>query len=163
MQRLEKGPLKCMVRCGICGLLTMSSAVASPPASHEGLLGRMALDSFTPRQSDSMRSASARLAFSRLDLRAPTDLPTPYVPASTSIPFPSVRRTRASAIDQEQLPALGADGSPTRVKSRPEEILRRIHNEGLPIARLWESHSAFLSVGLNQRGKPGLWLIQKIK
>jgi hypothetical protein len=31
----------------------------------------------------------------------------------------------------------------------------------VPIARLWESHSALLSLGLNQRGKPGLWLIQK--
>jgi len=29
------------------------------------------------------------------------------------------------------------------------------------LLRLWESKSALLSVGLNQKGKAGLWLIQK--
>jgi hypothetical protein len=44
----------------------------------------------------------------------------------------------------------------------PAEIFaRRVHQEGLPVARLWENRTALVSVGLNQRGKPGLWLIQK--
>jgi hypothetical protein len=41
------------------------------------------------------------------------------------------------------------------------EMARRFHHEGLPVARLWENHSAFLSLGLSPKGKPGLWLIQK--
>jgi hypothetical protein len=46
---------------------------------------------------------------------------------------------------------------------RPPEIwLDRIRREGVPIARLWNSKSALLSLGLNEKGKPGLWLIQKI-
>ena len=49
-----------------------------------------------------------------------------------------------------------------RIMSRPEEFARRVHREGLPVARLWQGHSALLSLGLNQRGKPGLWLIQKV-
>jgi len=53
------------------------------------------------------------------------------------------------------------DGHP-REMSRAEEFARRVHREGLPIARLWESHSALVSLGLNQRGKPGIWLIQKV-
>ena len=44
-----------------------------------------------------------------------------------------------------------------------EEFLRRVHREGVPIAHLWESRTAALSLGLNQRGKPGLWLIGKTK
>jgi len=42
-----------------------------------------------------------------------------------------------------------------------EAIASRIRREGLPIARLWQSKSALLSIGLNQKGKPGLWLIKK--
>ncbi len=47
--------------------------------------------------------------------------------------------------------------------SQFEEFARRVHREGIPVARLWESHTALLSLGLNQRGKPGLWIIQKVK
>ena len=39
----------------------------------------------------------------------------------------------------------------------------RLHREGLPMARLWENKSALLSLGLNKKGKPGLWTIQKIR
>jgi hypothetical protein len=44
-----------------------------------------------------------------------------------------------------------------------EEFARRVHREGLPVARLFESKSALVSLGLNQKGKPGLWLIQKTR
>jgi len=40
--------------------------------------------------------------------------------------------------------------------------IQRMHREGLPIAHLWESQSAALSIGLNQRGKPGLWFTQRM-
>jgi hypothetical protein len=41
--------------------------------------------------------------------------------------------------------------------------VKRVHREGLPVARLFESKSALVSLGLNQKGKPGLWLIQKTR
>jgi hypothetical protein len=56
---------------------------------------------------------------------------------------------------------LGADAGEARVMSRAESFARRFHREGLPVARLWENHSALLSLGLNAKGKPGLWLVQK--
>lgn len=40
-------------------------------------------------------------------------------------------------------------------------LANRFHREGLPVARLWENHSALVSLGLNAKGKPGLWLVQK--
>jgi hypothetical protein len=46
--------------------------------------------------------------------------------------------------------------------SRAEELARQFHHEGLPIARLWQTHSAMMSLGLSPRGKPGIWLIQKL-
>jgi hypothetical protein len=45
--------------------------------------------------------------------------------------------------------------------NQPQAFARRVHQEGLPVARLWETKSSLLSIGLNQKGKPGLWLIKK--
>jgi hypothetical protein len=44
----------------------------------------------------------------------------------------------------------------------PETLVHRFGREGLPIARLWENHAALVSLGFSPRGKPGLWLVQKI-
>jgi hypothetical protein len=70
-------------------------------------------------------------------------------------------RPRAPGSRDSNLPALGADAGEARVMSRAESFARRFHREGLPVARLWENHSALLSLGLNAKGKPGLWLVQK--
>jgi hypothetical protein len=59
-------------------------------------------------------------------------------------------------------PALGTGELNFRTMSQAEIFARRVHREGLPVARLWESNSALLSIGLNQKGKPGLWLTQKV-
>ena len=40
-------------------------------------------------------------------------------------------------------------------------VVQAVH-EGLPVARLWETKTALLHFGLSPRGKPGLWLIQKV-
>jgi hypothetical protein len=56
---------------------------------------------------------------------------------------------------------LGPDAWQDRPSARIAELARRVHREGLPVARLWENRSALVSLGLNQRGKPGLWIIQK--
>jgi len=58
---------------------------------------------------------------------------------------------------------LGASAGEPRVMSRAESFARRVHREGLPVARLWENHSALISLGLNAKGKPGLWLVQKTR
>jgi hypothetical protein len=123
---------------GLCGLVSMSSALASPPGARAG----------AAPHPDSRPS---------LDLRAPA---TSILAASkTESGFPSsLHRPSFGALEQVQLPELGASG---RVPSRYEEFARRVHREGLPVARLWENRSALVSLGLNQRGKPGLWLIQK--
>jgi hypothetical protein len=42
-----------------------------------------------------------------------------------------------------------------------QDFVQRVHQQGLPVARLLETKSALLHLGLNARGKPGLWLVQK--
>jgi hypothetical protein len=57
------------------------------------------------------------------------------------------------------LPALGLDGMHARPTA--QDFVRRVHREGLPVARLFETKGALLHLGLNPKGKPGLWLVQK--
>jgi hypothetical protein len=88
-----------------------------------------------------------------LDLRPP-ELPK----ASEEFPGGATRKLLGSenrnASSLTELPM-------TKPMSPAEAFARRVHREGLPVARLWETRSALVSVGLNQKGKPGLWLIQK--
>ena len=81
---------------------------------------------------------------------------------SNSTAFPSPRRQFRGPQENLQLPNLGTEGAQARVPSRVEELARRVHKEGLPLARLWENKSALVSLGLNQKGKAGLWIIQKV-
>jgi hypothetical protein len=138
-------------------------ASASPP------LARPTAPTHWPGENAASRPASlSRGDFGRLDLRAPKDFSAmrsagsepSSSESSTDIPFPSVRRSAASAPREEEQPGFGNSGF--KSMSRAEELARRFHREGLPLARLWESHSALVSVGLSPRGKPGIWLIQKV-
>jgi len=113
-----------------------------------------------------------KISAAKLDLRAPADL----VAASTvsgerpefaadGQAFPSVRGASDDsprARLEEHLRSLGAEGAAVHPMSRAEQLATRFRREGLPVARLFESHSALISLGLNQRGKPGIWLIQKL-
>jgi len=62
---------------------------------------------------------------------------------------------------ETNLPGFGKADNLMRPKTL-EDIARRFHREGLPIARLWQTDSTALSLGLNNRGKPGLWFVKKL-
>ena len=96
----------------------------------------------------------------QLDLRPPSTR-SPGDFAAAWADRPSWGHPRAPGSRDSNLPALGAEAGEARVMSRAESFARRFHREGLPVARLWENHSALLSLGLNAKGKPGLWLVQK--
>jgi hypothetical protein len=160
------------VAAGVCGLCLFGSAIASPPFSR----GRSSLSPIDSARSISVASRlGARQEYApttHLDLRPPGDSPPANIhggaAALASAPFPSaihhldLGKADLGSDDRVQPPALGTGELNFRVMSQAEIFAHRIHREGLPVARLWESKSALLSIGLNQRGKPGLWLTQKI-
>jgi hypothetical protein len=125
---------------GLCGLGSMSAALASPPISQKGARH---LD---PRHLD-LRPASAVMG---------AEEPSAIFPSALHRPTLGTR-------EQLQLPGMGAEAPQKRIPGRAEEFVRRVHREGLPVARLWENKSALVSLGLNQKGKPGLWIIQKVR
>jgi len=161
----------CVAAGGLCGLGFLSSAIAFPPFSH----GRSSVSSIDSARTVSVVSRSLtqqHASTTQLDLRPSRDFPPATMHdtavALVSTPFPSaihhldLGKADLGTDDRFQRPALGTAEPSFRMMSQPEIFARRVHREGLPVARLWESKSAFLSIGLNQRGKPGLWLIQKV-
>jgi hypothetical protein len=53
-----------------------------------------------------------------------------------------------------------ADGQ--RIPSRAELLTRNFHRDGLPVAKLFQSQYSLVHIGLNQKGKPGLWFVEKL-
>jgi hypothetical protein len=94
----------------------------------------------------------------RLDLRAPANCP-PALPPS------GIREFASAYSPNERIHSsdLSIDRTDLRVTSNSAIFVDRVRREGLPFARLWESRSALLSIGLSPKGKPGLWLTQKIR
>lgn len=41
--------------------------------------------------------------------------------------------------------------------------VRGMRRDGLPLVHLWRGAHGALSLGLNARGKPGLWLVEKVR
>jgi hypothetical protein len=97
----------------------------------------------------------------RLDLRLPSHaLDAGAAAEKSQNAFPSAHRQNTSH-EAAELPVLGAEG----MRARPtlQEFVNRVHHEGLPVARLFETKSALVHLGLSPRGKPGLWLVQKTR
>jgi hypothetical protein len=161
---LDNGkPLKKLIGCALC-CVAAAAAVAGPPGGNSsGLLGKASGLLAAPSH-----SLAKRLDFQRLDLRPPEALSggRESAPIGESAPvFPSAKRaqlgTTTTGADAD-LPGGSANGATLRMESKMHELGRRVPHEGLPVARLWETKTALLHFGLSPRGKPGLWLIQKV-
>jgi hypothetical protein len=156
-------PLRKLASCALC-CLAAATALAAPPAGTRqgGLLGSNGL---LGKASGLLAASPARRAeFQRLDLRPPETLSGARAPVGdTEAAFPSPRHSQldaAAGADESEIG--GAKMATLRMESKVQELERRVPREGLPVARLWETKTALLHVGLSPRGKPGLWLIQKV-
>ena len=164
----------------LCSLGLLHSAIALPLVSRAGSSPPVNVSArSTPAGGQSLAHQTLTSA-APLDLRPPRDsaLPAdhPGAGALASEPFPSGnRRVEPGKKDlggedrraEEGLrpSAFGAGEMSVQEMSQGQIIVERVqhmHREGLPVARLWASQSAALSIGLNQRGKPGLWFTQRM-
>lgn len=135
-------------------------ATASPALSRPG----SAVAAITSARPQSTVRRSLDPQDHRFDLRPTKDLSSTGAQGGDAAPAPA---PPLSAIhhfgvdDRRQLVSLGTVDESFRSMNQPEAFARRVHQEGLPVARLWETKSSLLSIGLNQKGKPGLWLVQR--
>jgi hypothetical protein len=157
--------VECIAAGAVCGFGLLNSAGANPPLSREKSWFP-AIDSARSVSTAGLRQEST--STTHLDLRPPMNYPPTITPGDVrELPStPSLSPIRHSDLDENERvlpPALGIDEANFRSMSKAKIFVSRVHREGLPFARLWESKSALLSIGLNPKGKPGLWLIQKIR
>jgi hypothetical protein len=128
---------------GIGALFTLGPALASPPQS---------------RQPEPRALGQIQASGQHLDLRVPAPaLDVAERPAS----FTAMAH-RQSAVSQEHIPLPGSSDDMRSPRS-VQDFVHRVHREGLPVARLFETKSALLHLGLSPKGKPGLWLVQKTR
>ena len=137
------------------GAFAMASAHAGEPLTklatsiiHSGVNGHAA-------------ASPMRLPASRLDLAPPTIALTVHEKTSESFPSFS-HHTAATAEGQARFGGLSNSIGNQRVPSRAEQLVRNFHRDGLPVARLFQSENSLVHLGLNQKGKPGLWIVEKI-
>jgi len=130
---------------GLCELC-INSALAAPPVVQRAA-------HWDARPTPDLRSAldmHTLAATMILAEKAPETFPS----------FPRRQSLGGQPQEHDESPAFGGL-APTRMESPLQALARRVHHEGVPVARLWENKSALVSLGLNQKGKPGLWIIQK--
>jgi hypothetical protein len=160
------------VAMGVCGLCLSCSAVASPPLNWAGttssaMASARSISSLVSRPVTGQQHSPPPNLDLRLHGVSPSATRHEGPAARASEPFPSTTRrpdlgqSDPAADNRVQARALGIGDMDFRVMSQAETYARRVHQEGLPIAHLFESKSALLSIGLNKRGKPGLWFTQK--
>jgi hypothetical protein len=129
---------------GAWAFLVLSSAMAAPPQN---------------RPVQARAQSQIQAPGQHLDLRAPSHA-VDVSERTASFPWMS-RRQSLGFQEPVRLPALGADGMRSRLTV--QDFVQRVHHEGLPVARLFESKSALVHLGLSPKGKPGLWLVQKTR
>jgi hypothetical protein len=108
----------------------------------------------------------------RLDLRVPHDQIVMGIQAGSASPetiaFPygpqrPMRGVAGSGTNEHAYQSgLTSSEANFHFASPAERFVRGVQREGLPIARLWKSESALLSIGLNKRGKPGMWFTKSL-
>ncbi len=139
-----KALLIATLKVGALFLLT-SAAFAAPPQN------RLQAHLQSPVQAPAQR----------LDLRLPSHAVEGNAAEKSPGAFPSMARRQNNAQQPVELPMMGSEG--TRARPTLQEFVQRVHHEGLPVARLFETKSALVHLGLSPRGKPGLWLVQKTR
>jgi hypothetical protein len=157
MATLQQPSLVSFTTLAFCGVALLNTAVAAPPSRAAGVHGVMAAGA----------TSAGPTPTPHLDLRPPTDLSDDAASRSAA-EFPSSFHRQSFAAlgqsdgEQSRFANLGAKLVSARTSASLEEFAQRVRRQGLPIARLWENKSALVSLGLNQRGKPGLWIMQKV-
>jgi hypothetical protein len=141
-----------MAFAGAAALCILNSALAAPLQVRQG----------RPHPQNQTQPLGPHLDLRvgpHLDLRAPVSA---VDAAEKSSAFPSMSHIRRLGSQEPvQPPALGLDTMRSRLGV--QDFVRRVQHEGLPVARLFESKTALLHLGLNPKGKPGLWLVQKVR
>jgi hypothetical protein len=132
---------------GACAMLALAPAHGGEPLTH--LLGAQLLHGTGASRSTS----TLRIPNLHLDLRAPV---------SGALEPPAQPPAHGMAHTGDRVAAALSVAEPQRPSSRAEQLVRSFHRDGLPVAKLFQNENSLVHIGLNPKGKPGLWIVEKI-
>jgi hypothetical protein len=132
---------------GLCELVALQSAFAQPP--------RQKVTAALSHGSKGQERDPPRL-----DLRAPSQVLSGYQANATSA-APTDRRLFGgeSPFRSDTQPNSEQSG---HIMSPLQNMAHNYQREGLPLAKLFQNGNSLVHVGLNPRGKPGLWIVHKL-
>jgi hypothetical protein len=97
-----------------------------------------------------------------LDLRPPTEViagsPAARLPASDS----AAAGSPASISAAGDSAAAAYTSQSGHIVSRMQLMAHNFRQQGLPLAKLFENKDSLVHLGLNQKGKPGLWFVHEL-
>ena len=88
----------------------------------------------------------------RLDLRAPTE-----VVGSEAANLRTVSGMRSIVVSPE-----GPRMESPHIMSPLQKMAHDFNQEGLPVAKLFQTNDSLVHLGLSPKGKPGIWLVHKM-
>jgi hypothetical protein len=131
-----------------CELTALSLAHAEPPLQKVSA-ALMARGSKAPER-----------AAPRLDLRPPSALQANEQAVAADAPEGGRRLFNGESLFRSN--ARDPAETPGHIMSPMQNLAHNFRQEGLPIAKLFQNSSSLVSVGLNPKGKPGLWVVHKV-
>jgi hypothetical protein len=121
-------------------------------------IGLWCLFALNPVQAAPPQNRPNQSMVQHLDLSAPSHL---FEQSAKAGNFRSLSSRQSTEPNEHiQLPSLAS--AAMHAQPTMQERVQQFHRDGLPVARLWENNNALVHIGLNQKGKPGLWIVQKL-
>jgi hypothetical protein len=117
------------------------------------------------RGKDSHITAAVPALKGRLDLRPPSEAVGSDETVAGVASTPGNHRLFASQLSSR---FDGGRASPPpasqsgHIMSPMESLMHNYRQEGLPMAKLFQSNESLVHLGLNPKGKPGLWIVHKL-
>jgi hypothetical protein len=141
---------------GICELSMLHAARAQPPITR----AEAPMQKITAAWSHASmpESRTATLA-QRLDLRPPSE-----ILAGEQAPGNALGNHRLFGGESPvQAEARAPSPQSGHIMSPMETVVHNFHQEGLPVAKLFQNNTSLVHIGLNPKGKPGLWIVHKTR
>jgi hypothetical protein len=157
MDRGRKQRITVIAVIGVWELFVLHQALAGPGQPMEKVAAALNHESNAARPAPSLQPARARL-----DLRPPSE----FVAGSDAMdsataaarPLSMQPASAGAATAHTKLFEVTASATPRTV----ETMATNFRRQGLPLARLFENKDSLVHLGLNQKGKPGLWIVHKL-
>jgi hypothetical protein len=142
---------------GLSGVLALHGAFAGPPFAGQPLERVTAAVSGGSRNNTpaGIQAPNRQAPNRRLDLSPPSEVMANNQAATGPFPAPGSHRLFAVL----STPPASQNG---HILSPMENVMHNFHEQGLPVAKLFQNSDSLVHLGLNQKGKPGLWIVHKL-